>query len=364
MAKIQIKHIFPGGNTPEGFFSYYKYIIPADGKRIFLIKGGPGTGKSTFMKKIGAEMVARGYSVEHHHCSSDPNSLDGLVIPSLNVALMDGTAPHIVDPQNPGCVDEIIHLGDFWDEPKLVSHKKDIIACNHDISQHFQRAYRTLQAAKSFYHDWKVINSNALRHTTVNEKTSQLMTALFTGVDTIGSGKIRKLFASAITPDGSIHYLPSIIDTMPRRFVIAGQPGTGKSTLMQRLLDTAVFKGLDTEAYYCPLDPRKLEHLLIPALGIAVTTSAVPHNYIPANTESIIDMNDCLTSSKLMSYQDELAYDQAYFGQHFQQAIVYIKKAKQLHDVLETYYVPYMNFAGVQQVWEKTLRRILIYSQE
>ena len=61
MAKIQIKHIFPGGNTPEGFFSYYKYIIPADGKRIFFFIFGPGTGKSIFIKKIGAEMVARGY---------------------------------------------------------------------------------------------------------------------------------------------------------------------------------------------------------------------------------------------------------------------------------------------------------------
>jgi len=38
-------------------------------------------------------MVERGYDVEFMHCSSDNNSLDGVVIPSLKIALLDGTAP-------------------------------------------------------------------------------------------------------------------------------------------------------------------------------------------------------------------------------------------------------------------------------
>lgn len=57
-----------------------------------------------------------GYNLEYMHCSSDSESLDGIVIPAKKVALLDGTAPHVVDPKNPGAVDEIINLGDFWDE--------------------------------------------------------------------------------------------------------------------------------------------------------------------------------------------------------------------------------------------------------
>ena len=105
MAEGKIRHMFPGGNTPQGFFSYYDQVIAADAVRIFLLKGGPGTGKSTFMKRISQAMTERGFAVEHHHCSSDPDSLDGLVIPALDIALIDGTAPHIVDPKHPGCVD-------------------------------------------------------------------------------------------------------------------------------------------------------------------------------------------------------------------------------------------------------------------
>ena len=97
MGKGMIRHMFPGGNSSRGFFSYYSYILPQEeARRIFIIKGGPGVGKSTFMKKAGQELVERGYDVEFMHCSSDNNSLDGMVVPKLGIAMIDGTAPHVV----------------------------------------------------------------------------------------------------------------------------------------------------------------------------------------------------------------------------------------------------------------------------
>lgn len=94
MPKGKLKKVFPGGNTSQGFYSFYDYIIDQqEANRIFVIKGGPGVGKSTFMRKIGEAMLERGYDVEFHCCSSDNDSLDGIVIPAIKVALLDGTAP-------------------------------------------------------------------------------------------------------------------------------------------------------------------------------------------------------------------------------------------------------------------------------
>lgn len=108
--KGAIKHVFPGGNTTKGFYSYYQYILgQEEATRIICLKGGPGVGKSTFMKTIGKKMVDSGYDIEFMHCSSDVNSLDGVVIPAIKIAILDGTAPHVVDPKNPGAVDEIIN---------------------------------------------------------------------------------------------------------------------------------------------------------------------------------------------------------------------------------------------------------------
>jgi ABC-type lipoprotein export system ATPase subunit len=49
MAEGRVKMVFPGGNTCLGFYSFYNYIIGEEARRIFVLKGGPGTGKSTFM---------------------------------------------------------------------------------------------------------------------------------------------------------------------------------------------------------------------------------------------------------------------------------------------------------------------------
>jgi len=62
MGQGKLRRVFPGGNTCEGFYSFYDYIIEPDATRIFVVKGGPGVGKSTFMRKIGETMLAKGPS--------------------------------------------------------------------------------------------------------------------------------------------------------------------------------------------------------------------------------------------------------------------------------------------------------------
>ena len=44
---------FTAANTEKGFCSYFDELIHDEKlKRVYLIKGGPGCGKSTLMKKI------------------------------------------------------------------------------------------------------------------------------------------------------------------------------------------------------------------------------------------------------------------------------------------------------------------------
>jgi hypothetical protein len=87
--------VFPGANTGRGFWSFFDYLIPEDAERIFVIKGGPGVGKSTFMRRIAEKITDLGFDVEYHCCAADPNSLDGVVIPAFNIGLLDGTAPQV-----------------------------------------------------------------------------------------------------------------------------------------------------------------------------------------------------------------------------------------------------------------------------
>lgn len=364
MSKGNIRHMFPGGNTSLGFYSYYNYILPQEeATRIFVIKGGPGVGKSTFMKKIGEEMVDRGYDVEHMHCSSDNNSLDGLVIPAIKVALLDGTAPHVVDPKNPGAVDEIIHLGDFWNEAGMRLNREYIMKDNREVGRLFARAYRYLKAAAAIYEDITVINSLAMNNAKANAVTAKILEVLFKdkGI-AVKEGKQRHLFASAITPKGLQNYLNSILN-VEMIYVVKGETGTGTEKLLEKVRSAAAERGFDTESYYCALNPLKLEHLVIPGMNVAFTTVNKYHN-IEIEPYAEVDFNEYLDKSVREEQNDALEYNKCEFEVLLNKGINTISKAKAIHDQMEKYYIPNMDFEAVQRCWEAVLARIIEYTDE
>lgn len=190
----KIRNMFPGGNTANGFYSFFDYIIPSNVNRIFCLKGGPGVGKSSFMKKIAREFLKIGYDVELHYCSSDPNSLDGVVIKGLNVVLLDATAPHIVDPKLPGVVDEVINFGDFWDVRKLEENKEKIKLCNEDISECFQRTFKFLKSAEPIYLDVEAKVSKSMNWAKINKITDEFIEKIFKKVEFREKKTTRKTF--------------------------------------------------------------------------------------------------------------------------------------------------------------------------
>ena len=88
---------FLGANTPSGFYSLYHELSDPDKfKRVYVIKSGPGSGKSTLMRRVGRHARAAGYDVEEILCSGDPDSLDAVIVPALGAAVVDGTSPHVI----------------------------------------------------------------------------------------------------------------------------------------------------------------------------------------------------------------------------------------------------------------------------
>lgn len=356
----QVKRVFPGGNTSKGFYSFYDQIIERDAEHIYVIKGGPGVGKSTFMRTIAQELLDRGYKVEYHHCSSDIDSLDGVVFPELRIALIDGTAPHVVDPKTPGCVDEILHLGDYWDEEKLRVHRQEILKLNSRITEYFQRAYKYLAAAETVYQDWEDTIKKHINTGYINQKAAELIAEIYRDREvTETEGQIRHLFASAITPDGMINHLETLIDPMPLKIVLHGLPGTGRSKLLYEVAEAGLKRGLDLEMYHCALNPDRVEHLVIPELGVALTTSEEPHAYKRAKSDLWVNLNSGVKEEGLEDDAEILATVQKYYWELLGVAISYIKKAKETHDAVEKLYIPNMDFKAVGALRQKVLDKIL-----
>ncbi|WP_026486630.1 PRK06851 family protein [Caldanaerobius polysaccharolyticus] len=355
MGKGYIKEVFPGGNTAYGFYSFYKYIIGDDAKRIFILKGGPGTGKSSFMKKIAYVMVDKGFDVEFHRCSSDNNSLDGVVIPQKGIALIDGTAPHVVDPVYPGSLEVIINLGQFLNEQEMQKHREAIVALSEEIKRLFSRAYKYLSAAKGLKDDAVSVMERCVDWARVNKVAYGLINSMFAGMSISDRlGKERHLFASAITPGGVKDYVETIVRPYSKRYVIKGRDGTGGTLILKTLLEQARIRGCDVEAYHCALDPEVIEHLLIPGLDVAITTWEKFED-----SGLVVDLGGCVDEQKLRHYKEELEADLEYAGIMVQEAVKCINKAKKAHDELEKYYVSCMDFHAVDQLREDVLKKIL-----
>jgi len=355
------RHMFAGGNTSRGFFSYYNNILrQEDANRIFILKGGPGVGKSTFMKTIADEMLERGYDVEYMHCSGDPNSLDAIVIPAIGVAMIDGTAPHVVDPKNPGAVDEIVNLGDYLNEDGMRLNKDKIIGYAGEKSKAYARAYRYLKAAECVYEVMAEIYKSASDNAWINVQAEEVKKELF-GNTKISSkeGRQRHLFASAITPLGIRNYLPSLL-TAKKTYLLSGSPGTGMDKFLENIRRASVERGFYTESYYCALQPERLEHLIIPEIDAAFATVNEYHN---ADVEYYkkIDFSSKLNKKVIDAHAEELEFGKGKFDELLGRAIDAISKARELHSHLEAYYIPNMDFRGVQKSLESILARIFEY---
>jgi hypothetical protein len=360
--KGNIRRVYPGGNTYKGFYSFYDYILKQEeANRIVVIKGGPGVGKSSFMKKLGETMIDKGFDVEYHHCSSDNNSIDGVVFPQIKVAFIDGTAPHVVDPKNPGGVDEILHLGDFWDEDKMVENKLKIINDNKEVGRNFRRAYRYLSAAKDIYDNIQENIDDAINWATVNKTTEQLIKEIFANkACTDKLGKVRHLFGSAITPEGVKDYLETLIEPNEMVFMLKGQCDSAQSKILEKVGELAVSKGYDVEIFHNHFIPEKLDHIIIKDISTALTISS---KFEGSKYKSII-IDTCLDKEVLKKREEELKLDKEKFDELINLAVLNIKCAKKVHDHMEEYYIPNMDFTAINFLREKTVERILKWREK
>lgn len=193
---------FAGANSAHGFVSFYDSIL-GDKKieRVYILKGGPGTGKSSFMKKAAEYAASKGMSAEIYRCSSDPDSLDGVVIDE-KVAILDGTAPHTVDMSLPGVRDEIINLGAFWDDNALKERSAEIEELISKKAEGYKKAYRYLSA----YGDVRDLNSALTAPCFLENKAKRSIDRVFSRLLTGGGYRADHGVVSSVGMKGRVCY--------------------------------------------------------------------------------------------------------------------------------------------------------------
>ncbi|SHH29757.1 hypothetical protein SAMN02745221_02108 [Thermosyntropha lipolytica DSM 11003] len=361
MAKI--RHVFPGGNTCQGFYSFYDYMVSPQVQRKFVLKGGPGVGKSTFMKKMGEDFYKQGFDIEYHWCSSDNNSLDGVVIGNHQFCFLDGTAPHIVDPKFPGAVDEIINLGQFWDLDKIACHRDQIEKLSQNIARCFSRAYMRLKEASIAYEEWKSYFEEGV-DTGAVKRNIRALTEDFLSNTSEKKGKTRHLFPGAITPEGMVTKINSLLSEDTAIFAVKGNPGSGVDKLFAYTLNIIEIQDIEAEIYHNPFYPAEIDLILLPISNRALLNiSGYIFAYAPlipgSKYKRLLDFDQFVSKSLIDSYAQLIHRAQERVEAGIKEAVYFINTAKKYHDELESFYIPSMDFAAIEELRQNILEKLI-----
>lgn len=358
----KVRHYYAGGNTAKGFYSLYESALE-DLERVYILKGGPGTGKSSLMKKIGDIMESKSLNVEYLHCSSDNDSIDGVILPDYKVGIVDGTAPHIIEPKAPGVVEEYVNIGVAWDSQKLANDKQTILSLNKDIAGKFEIAYKTFAEALAAHDEIEEIYISNMNFDKANQLTDEVISLLYGEEQLEKKSKIKHRFLGAATPLGAVDFIQNLTSDVQNRYFIKGRAGSGKSTMLKKIVAEGEKRGFDIEVYHCGFDPNSLDMVIIRERDVAIFDSTAPHEYFPErDTDKIIDMYErCINPGTDEKYADEIERTTKAYKGKMKEAISYLAEAKQLRDRLEAIYINAMDFQVVDEMQQTILNEIEAY---
>ncbi|HBR07270.1 MAG TPA: hypothetical protein DD735_00040 [Clostridiales bacterium] len=349
---------FLGANSGAGFYSLYDNFASGDGDFLWVIKGGPGCGKSAFMKKIGIAAEEKGLNVEYIRCSGDPASLDGIYLPSLKTGWVDGTAPHTLDPVHFGATGAYLDLGVFCDVESAHKIRGDVAAISARYKGLYARAYDCLRAAAAVAPEK---HPDLLKGT---EKAAAVKRASAAAARELpkmkknaepGSTTMRLI--SGITCDGTVFLKDTLTTLCKRIYVLDNRYGLAEPYLREWLRLTRE-RGLDTILCPSPLNPSVLEALIIPSLslGFLATSGDTDPGFKPYRHVRL----DALTDpERVRRLRPRLRADMKIKSALLDAAIESLREAKDLHDALEAHYNPLIDFDGVRAAADKEIARLM-----
>lgn len=344
------KKIFLAANSPCGFVSFFDELYnPYKDCRVYIIKGGPGTGKSSLMKKIADAGEEKGLEVVRVFCSSDPRSLDAVMIPKLSLSIADGTAPHVLEPKFPGAVENIINLGAFWNEKELFEKQDKIRALSLENSIYHHRSSRFLAAAGPLAKENEKFLARLVLEDKLSGFASRFCAREAPKKKNAVPGRKRICFLSGITPNGIVFFSETVKAFANRIIGIEDEYCCCAGMLLERIGETAAKNGWDVIFCRCPMRPKEYcEHLIIPELSLALVSLRSTHK-LNLPISRTIHVRRFLKDGKEKSASRRLALNRTLSAELTSSAVEMLFAAKKVHDRLENLYIESMDFEKLNE---------------
>ncbi len=378
---------FLGALTPTGFAGYHAQLTRDTKSNIVLIKGCPGCGKSTIIKRIAEFLLNNKEQVELIHCAADPDSYDSVICKNLKFTIADATPPHTMEPEYPVAFEQVLPLYYCINAENLQKHRKKIIELfnKHDFLT--QRTTRYLAAAGSLLQDTcrtaqtftnsakiyelaKTLSKKyipSLKDKLPDEKQDENKKHAFI-LNQSGAVNLQEdvRMLSAVTFKGIECYAQTVLKLADNIILIDDPYGYASKSLLSALRQEAIGKGQNLITCYCSMNPYdKIEHVILPQLRLAFVTCNSYHceNLIKYKTNKNINIRT-IHSTRFCNKdgmnlrKKRLQFNKKATEQLLLQAQLLMKQTKQCHDELESYYINAADFPALDRAFDKIVAQL------
>lgn len=345
-------------NAANGFFSLCKpFDEPIEGERRFLIKGSAGGGKSTAMKRAADHFTGADHLIERIHCSSDPDSLDGVILHDAHCSIVDATPPHAVEPDFPASFQSVC---DFWsalDEETLTPRLGTIASLSRSISACHAKCRRLLACA-----DLLLLENRRTVEDCTDLKKAEEFAVRFAEKHFPQTGKtgcFRDRLLSAFTMHG-VHTYTETPQTLCGKTILLDDPfGLVADTVLRILADAAKTAGYTV--YRCPhplMPDRFLSAVLVPECDLAFLNRSPYTPWKTGSAQRIIHFTRFADIEKLRKKRQSIRFIRKAADAILSSAADQLKEAKRLHDLLEVQYRDAVDFSLVDLRTKELIEKI------
>ncbi len=357
MSEQRTIDFFLGANTPEGFCSFFAdFDEPKGSMHRYLIKGGPGTGKSGMMRRILQEIQSEDGpgTVERIHCSSDEHSLDAVIWERGDFCIFDATPPHAVEPRYPGAYDRVVAITECWDNEALRKHLPQIIAVSKAVSALHHRCRMLLSAGNMLYQQNRLALSGHWLEEKLHKSSERFAKRLLYGLQE-KNGSTHRRFVSALTNNGIITYANTVRALADKIVCIKDDYGVVSERYLSAVKAQANKQGLSMILCMSPFHPGKVDHILFPKQRIAVVTESLFVRFAECEGMQVILASRYLPAKVSKGSKPAFKHRNAMRKALMKDAAECMKQAKLQHDRLEQCYTPAVDFEKVNALTEQVI---------
>ncbi len=305
---------FINSNSSKGFVSFFDSNF-GHLHNVIRLSGYPSVVASDILSGVCVSARERGFHAELIHNCLD-NSMEGVIVPERNVGIINF----------PLYDEEEYNIASILNDENLSQTQSCLLAAH----KHFAKAL-------SIHDSWEKIYISNMDFAAADRLTAETIEKL------IGEKTLKKIgiksdrFFGAATINGSFDYIENLTANVGKRYFIKGRPGTGKSTFLRRIAESAASAGFNAEVYHCAFDPNSLDMVILRELDLCLFDSTSPHEYFPSRPDDeVIDIYKVAVADKTdEKYRTEITAIMSDYKSEIGKATKQLSKAKRYYDEVQ-----------------------------